>query len=88
VFFFNDLTGTIPGDIGRLTNLEVLHFAGTTLQGTMPAAVCDLRNVKLQTLSSDCGGTNPILQCDCCTFCFTGGNRRNQRQLRATKSKV
>lgn len=77
VFFFNDqLTGTVPSELSLLTNLEILHFAGTNLQGTMPLGVCDLRAGELQTLTSDCGGSDPTFDCSCCTFCFAGGQRR------------
>jgi hypothetical protein len=70
VFFFNDFTGTIPNELGQLPNLGVLHFAGTSLQGTMPTDICNLREDGLKTLTSNCGGTSPEVECSCCTFCF------------------
>jgi len=72
-FWFNDFVGTVPTTLGLLSNLEVLHFGETDLFGTMPAEVCELRTDEdglLATLSADCGGSPPMLACDCCTQCF------------------
>jgi len=72
-FWFNDFVGTIPTTLGSLTNLEVLHFGETELFGNMPSEICNLRtdqNGVLTTLSADCGGSPPVVACDCCTQCF------------------
>ena len=50
---------------------DVLHLAGTSVSGSVPNEVCALVGDNgLSTLSSDCGGANPAVSCDCCTFCF------------------
>lgn len=70
----NKLTGTIPSIApGQLAKLTELLLEGNAITGTMPASVCALRgdNVgsDLVVLVSDCGGTTPAIQCDCCTSC-------------------
>jgi len=69
VFFFNKLTGTIPSELSNLWNLQVLHFVGNSLGGTMPSGICQLREDVLISLTSDCEGDTPALECVCCTYC-------------------
>jgi Leucine-rich repeat (LRR) protein len=74
----NRLTGEVPSvPAGKLTNLNELLLHRTQLTGTMPESVCDLRkNSILDDLWSDCGGSDPEIECDfpsCCNRCFEGG---------------
>ena len=38
----NQLTGSIPPEIGNLTNLTSLIFSGNQLTGGIPESICDL----------------------------------------------
>jgi hypothetical protein len=67
------LSGTIPSEIGQLTALERLFLHFTDFTGTMPQAICDLRQRDLRFLSADCAGENPKVVCpqpSCCNTCF------------------
>lgn len=72
----NKLAGTVPpilpGQFPKLT--EFLLFSNS-LTGTMPASICSLRGDDtendLTELVSDCGGSTPLIQCDCCNGCIT-----------------
>ena len=35
----NNLTGSLPAELGHLTNLQVLELAGNRLDGALPAAL-------------------------------------------------
>ena len=38
----NQLTGTIPSEIGNLTNLTILRLENNQLTGEIPESICDL----------------------------------------------
>lgn len=65
----NMFDGTIPDNLGSLTNLRILTLHGNALTGTMPQSVCDLKDHKLKYLMADCDGSNPKVVCPCCTHC-------------------
>ena len=44
-FYSNELTGTIPAELGNLTNLTTLHLAGNQLTGTIPGSLGNLTNL-------------------------------------------
>ena len=44
----NQLTGSIPSEIGNLTILEVLYLSGNQLTGEIPESICDL-NIQWST---------------------------------------
>jgi|GEM_PF-2514592 len=57
---FNNLTGTIPVNIGDLEALQLLNLGLNNLSGTIPASLGDLSNlVELLLLSNDLQGTIP-----------------------------
>ena len=67
-----DLTGTLPTELGHLTELTelALHFNDVT--GSMPPEICALRKANLKDLQADCKFTAVAqLKCDeeCCTEC-------------------
>jgi hypothetical protein len=66
------ITGTIPESIGGIDVLSLADFTGMGLTGTMPSAICGLRDKALEFLQTDCGGVPPKVVCEfptCCTFC-------------------
>jgi len=73
----NSFTGTIPSELGGLTNLEVLRLhdnPNLQAQSVVPTELCDLMtNKKLRVLSVDC--LNIICPCPQCE-CPTGGTPR------------
>jgi Leucine-rich repeat (LRR) protein len=42
---YNELTGSIPTEIGNLTNLRYLHLDRNQLTGEIPESICDLDNI-------------------------------------------
>jgi hypothetical protein len=84
----NELTGTVPPISGdQLQELNEFLVQFNFLTGSMPESICDLRSGQLEDLFSDCGGSNPEIECDfpgCCNRCFEGGNAavsQRQREL-------
>ena len=66
----NSLTGTMPSELGELSQLQQLYAHTNDLTGTMPSEVCAMRTTKggaLQHLELDCG-VNEV-ECSCCTRC-------------------
>ena len=56
----NNLSGTIPAEVGNLTNLEVLRLQGNNLSGTIPAEIGNLANLReLQLQGNNLSGTIP-----------------------------
>jgi hypothetical protein len=73
----NALTGTVPpAPFGRLEVFTELRIEFNQIVGTIPASLCALRGYNnetdLVTLTANCGGNPPQVQCDCCTTCFDG----------------
>jgi hypothetical protein len=42
----NDLTGSLPADIGQLTELEILDLSGNNLSGHLPAEIGNMRQLR------------------------------------------
>jgi len=66
----NQLTGTIPTELGALASLELLWLFNNNLSGSMPQDVCNLRTTNgglLFLLQADCKSE---VVCSCCTRCF------------------
>jgi len=64
----NQLTGTIPAELGALSSLETLWLEFNNLSGSMPQDVCNLRTTNGGLFSSlvvDCK-----VECSCCTECL------------------
>jgi len=75
----NELTGMVPPiEPGQLENLSEFRLENNNIFGTMPASICALRGddqeTDLVTLIADCGGPNPLIQCDCCNGCVDNSN--------------
>ena len=49
----NGLTGQIPSELGRLSNLQALDFASNHLTGTIPPALGNLSNLKHLSLDNN-----------------------------------
>ena len=64
--------GTIPNEMGSLTNLEELLLEETDVKGAVPKSVCSLREKgSLRELEMDCKGAEPWVECGCCSKYFT-----------------
>lgn len=62
VLGYNNLRGTIPKEIGDLTNLERLNFSSDRLSGTIPAEIGTLLKLEiLQLDQNELSGTIPPL---------------------------
>jgi Leucine-rich repeat (LRR) protein len=64
----NELSGTLPSQIGQLTKLELLYVDGNKFIGTMPDGICLLRNQRLADLVADCQEVS--CKIPCCTVCY------------------
>jgi len=80
-FYVNDnmLIDMVPSiQSGELEGLSEFRLENNGITGTMPASICALRGDDrendLVTLIADCGGTNPLIQCDCCNGCVDNTN--------------
>ena len=80
----NGLTGTVPEIAsGELQELNEFLVQFNFLTGSMPSSVCALRSVELDDLFSDCGGSNPEIECEfpgCCNRCFEGGDAAQRKR--------
>lgn len=57
----NNLTGSIPPEIGQLTHLEVLTLSSNTLEGSIPAELGELANLQFLGMSrNNLTGTLPV----------------------------
>jgi Leucine-rich repeat (LRR) protein len=68
----NDLTGTVPTELGKLSALTRLTVEENQLSGSMPSEVCALgeSNVLDLYVDADCAKDPPgRIECDCCEQC-------------------
>jgi Leucine-rich repeat (LRR) protein len=61
------ITGTIPSEFAQLTNLSFFYLDGTSLTGTVTAAVCSIPT--LSDFWADCSE----IDCPCCSTCCADG---------------
>lgn len=58
---------------GQLEKFSEFRLENNGITGTMPASICALRGSDPETdlvaLIADCGGSQPLIQCDCCNGC-------------------
>jgi len=68
----NQFRGTVPSTLGKLSNLVVLDIGYNNVEGSMPRDVCQLLDVSLVYLASDCAvnGGSSEFECECCTACY------------------
>eukprot|EP00804_Cyclotella_cryptica_P024406 CCRYP_015855-RB/>CCRYP_015855-RB protein AED:0.16 eAED:0.16 QI:72/1/1/1/0.75/0.4/5/19/517 len=75
------LFGTLPSELGRCGNLNIIQLHSTNLSGTVPLDVCSLSKQKLNAISNpdldeyfvlDCSPyetLGPQINCSCCSTC-------------------
>ena len=64
----NLLTGTVPTELGRLTGLNIIYLYENNLQQKADLVFCT-DHIAFQLLWADCGSTNSLVKCTCCTVC-------------------
>jgi hypothetical protein len=62
----NQITGDVPPELGRLSNLEKLSISVNSMVGQIPGLLCDIDGLDL---SADC----QEIICPCCTRCCIDG---------------
>jgi hypothetical protein len=65
---WNYLTGTIPSELGLLTNAAAINLIGNALVGVVPQEVCDLIANNGTKVHVDCKATNCTCGCECFTL--------------------
>ncbi|MYI28063.1 MAG: hypothetical protein F4064_08210, partial [Acidimicrobiales bacterium] len=56
----NDLSGSIPPELGNLTGLETLSLSGNALSGSIPPSLGNLTNLtRLSLYSNELSGSIP-----------------------------
>jgi hypothetical protein len=63
----NELSGTVPSELGRLSSLSTLTIHDNNLRGQVPSEVCNI--AIFDVLKADCDE----ISCPCCTACREGG---------------
>ena len=64
----NQLTGTLPSQLGELLKLRNVHLEKNNITGVVPEAICGLVTANhLQTFKTDCASGE--IKCHCCTGC-------------------
>jgi len=63
----NSFSGSVPAALRKLVNLETLMLDNNNFEGRINNMVCDNN---LYAISADCGGNEPKVICDCCTYCY------------------
>lgn len=68
----NAFSGTVPSELGQLTELVTLSLEDNMLTGRAPETLCSLRNTTLQLATVDCPSGSEGVVCPipaCCTRC-------------------
>jgi hypothetical protein len=67
-FAVNNLTGSIPSQIGNLPFLEFSSFVDSGLSGNVPESFCAMNTaIPRQQMIATCTGNNSLnLECSCC----------------------
>lgn len=80
LFKSNQLTGTIPTELGQLTKLNVLLLEQNHLEGSVEF-LCQINssdNPLISHLVSDCGSRRnfaaAMVECSCCTTCCSNND--------------
>mmetsp|Transcript_25869 Transcript_25869/g.51531 ORF Transcript_25869/g.51531 Transcript_25869/m.51531 type:complete len:642 (+) Transcript_25869:150-2075(+) len=63
----NYFSGRVPSTLKKLVNLETLMLDNNNFEGRINSMICDNN---LYAISADCGGNEPKVTCDCCTYCY------------------
>ena len=69
-----------PSELGGLSQLRTLAIQTNNITGSAPSQLCALRQIRLGTFSADCGGSEPDIECFCCTACYADAAPSKERQ--------
>lgn len=64
----NALGGPIPSALEKLTTVKSVLLHANRFTGTVPPAMCSFEYIA--ELTSDCGGDEAEVECECCTSCY------------------
>eukprot|EP00980_Cylindrotheca_fusiformis_P003693 scaffold818_cov136-Cylindrotheca_fusiformis.AAC.59 len=67
-----DLSGTIPASYSSLEKLTTVALQGTQISGGLAESFCAIEPAV--SVSAECGGATPTVDCPCCHVCCDGGN--------------
>lgn len=69
----NQLTGSVPSSLARLGDLKQMYIQNTSLTDGLSNTFCSQTEFITPSISADCGGDPPKIECDCCTTCCNDG---------------
>eukprot|EP00980_Cylindrotheca_fusiformis_P015776 scaffold4586_cov133-Cylindrotheca_fusiformis.AAC.3 len=67
-----DLRGTIPASYSSMEKLTSVALEGTQISGGLTETFCAMEQAI--SVSAECGGATPTIDCPCCHVCCDGGN--------------
>lgn len=67
-----DLVGTVPASYTTMGALSSFSLEGTQLSGGLTETFC--ASQQLASITAECGGATPTIECPCCTICCEGDN--------------
>jgi hypothetical protein len=65
-----NLSGTVPASYISMEALTSFSLSGTQISGGLVETFCTSQ--QLASLTAECGGATPMIDCPCCTICCDG----------------
>jgi hypothetical protein len=65
-----NLSGTVPASYISMEALTSCSLSGTQISGGLEETFCTSQ--QLASLTAECGGATPMIDCPCCTICCDG----------------
>lgn len=73
----NDLTDQVPQELGNIDSLRLLYLDHNALVGDL-GMICNRPGAPPSIIASDCKGSSPEVECECCQLCCQDGETCNQ----------